>query len=187
MDNINQLLPTIFHVVPTILKDHTAYFQWFFFVFKPKIIRLDKEIKRLRLKIKNLDDQLSKEKYEKNQLSFIDDEIIKDVMLNIKNVLKSRTYSAKFISFCLIACLFGRKCYNFIRRRLPLVSVSYLEPLSRPSLNNITKNLFNINGLSNYIELYKSSFHVTLSDDAATFQKNSGDDLLRQIPFLKEI
>ena len=125
---------------------------YFFHLF----LYINKEIKRLRIKLKNLDYQLSKEKYEKNQLSFIDDEIIKDVMLNFKKVPKSRTYSDKFITFCLISCLFGRKCYNFMRRRLPLVSVSYLKRLSSPSLNNITRNLFNVNGLSNFIELYNS-------------------------------
>lgn len=159
-----------------------------FMIYETKISRLEKEIKRLKNKLNNLSEVLTQVNYEKNQLSYIDDEIIRDVFANYKKAPKSRKYDDKFIVFCLISCLFGRKCYNFMRRRLPLVSVSYLKQLSSPTIKSIIKSLFNINQISYFIELYKSiNFHVTLSVDAASFQKIAGEDLLKKFPILNEV
>lgn len=156
--------------------------------FEKKIGRIEKELKRLRNKVKNLTSIESKSHYDKNPLSLINDEIIKDVVQNSTRKPQSRKYTEKFTSFCSIAYLFGTKCYNFLAKRIPLCSVSYLKKLSNPIINEIMKSLFQIDQIFKIIESYKlNGLHASLAVDAASFQKITGEGLLKKSVVLQSI
>lgn len=127
-------------------------------------------------------------KYEKNQLSFVNDEIINDVIKNHDKKPYLRKYSEKFIVFCQIAYIFGAKCYNFIRSRIPLCSISYIKKLSKPILCKYIKTLFTIEDIINLVEVHKlSGLHASIAIDAAAFQKIQGSVLLERFPLLQTI
>ena len=157
-------------------------------IFEAKISRLEKEIKRLKIKMKDLSNTKNEVQYEKNPLSFINDEIIKDVIQNSNKKPQSRKYTDKFKIFCTIAYMFGAKCYNFIRKRIPLCSVSYLKKLSSPIVNDIMKSLFQIDQIFKIIENFKlNGLRGSLAVDAASFQKISGKDLLKKLDLLQPL
>ena len=75
-----------------------------------------------------------------------------------------------------------------MRKRIPLLSVSYLQELYWQKINDIIKSLFTIDQIQNLIDVYKLSGSLaSIAIDVASFQKIVGEDLLRRFPFLEEI
>lgn len=127
------------------------------------------------------------EKKKKKLLSYINNEIISDIT-NYNKEPHGRRYNEKDIVFGSITCLFGYKCYSFMRKRIPLLSVSYLQELYWQKINDIIKSLFTIDQIQNLIDVYKlSGSHASIAIDVASFQKIVGEDLLRRFPLLEEI
>lgn len=178
--NLNQ------EIISSELVQKIIFYEHFQFdLSHKKINRLEKEILRLKEKINDLSKFSLDEINSKKKLSYINDQIILDVINNIDKSPYRRSYNQKFVIFCSIACLFGRKCYNFLRKKIPLCSISFLKKSWTNDLNLISNCVFSIDNIYELISTYNfGGCRACLAIDAASFQKVKGETLIKRMPFL---